>query len=253
MRNVRQIIFPAPRYDDAWAAIAFLERSFGFERHTIHEGADGSVVHGELRLGTASLGVTSATGPATAANPWTTVRSGVYVALPDAAAVDACHARARAAGADIAMPLQDTDYGSRQYSVWDHERHLWCFGTYTHAAPGEASLFLVLRYADRDRAVEWLGRTFGFERVDHAAAAGGRVEVTLGDGRLWIAPSDEDDARWRDDWHATHVVVPDVDAHYRRTREGGARIVSAPEMDGGRRVYYARDLEHFLWSFGDRS
>lgn len=251
MLNGRQTIFPAPRYADAWAAIARLERSFGFERQAVHEGPNGSVAHGELRLGTASVGLSSAAGPPTATNPWTTVRSGIYVALPDAAAVDAHHARALASGADIAMPLEDTDYGSRQYSVWDHERHLWCFGTYTHAAPGEASLFLVLRYPDRERAVTWLDGAFGFTRVRTGAVPPrDRVELRLGEGRLWIAPPAEDDVRWGDDWHVTHVVVPDIEAHYRRAREGGARIVSAPEAAGEGHVYYARDAEDYLWSFG---
>jgi len=51
----------------------------------------------------------------------------VYVYVED---VDAHHARARAAGAEIVRPLQDTDYGSREYSVRDLEGHLWSFGTY---------------------------------------------------------------------------------------------------------------------------
>ena len=110
----RQTVFPAPRYDDAWAAIAFLELCFGFERQTVHEGPNGTVAHGELRFGTASFGLSSANGPVSSDNPWTSVRSGVYVALQDANAVDAHHARAKAAGAVIAMPLEDTDYGSRQ-------------------------------------------------------------------------------------------------------------------------------------------
>ena len=114
MQAHRQTVFPAPRYDDAWAAIAFLELCFGFERQTVHEDPNGKVAHGELRLGTASFGLSSANGPVTSDNPWTSVRSGVYVALPDANAVDAHHAHAKAAGAVIAMPLEDTDYGSRQ-------------------------------------------------------------------------------------------------------------------------------------------
>ena len=114
MQAHRQTVFPAPRYDDAWRAIAFLELCFGFERQTVHEDPNGKVAHGELRLGTASFGLSSANGPVTSDNPWTSVRSGVYVALQDANAVDAHHAHAKAAGAVIAMPLEDADYGSRQ-------------------------------------------------------------------------------------------------------------------------------------------
>jgi uncharacterized glyoxalase superfamily protein PhnB len=50
MQAHRQTVFPAPRYDDAWAAIAFLELCFGFERQTVHEDPNGRVAQGELRL-----------------------------------------------------------------------------------------------------------------------------------------------------------------------------------------------------------
>ena len=102
------------------------------------------------------------------------VRSGVYVALQDANAVDAHHAHAKAAGAVIAMPLEDTDYGSRQYSVWDGDHRLWCFGTYDHAPFGEPTLCLVLRYPDRPATTRWLAHAFRFEPRSRAALPAGR-------------------------------------------------------------------------------
>ena len=57
-----------------------------------------------------------------------------YIVVPDA---DATHARAVAAGATIIRPLQNTDYGSREFAVRDPEGHSWSVGTYdpwaTHA------------------------------------------------------------------------------------------------------------------------
>lgn len=50
-------------------------------------------------------------------------------------AVDAHHERARAAGAEIVMPLVDQDYGGRGYSCRDIEGHLWSFGSYDPWAP----------------------------------------------------------------------------------------------------------------------
>jgi uncharacterized glyoxalase superfamily protein PhnB len=250
----RQTVFPAPRYDDAWAAIAFLELCFGFERQTVHEDPNGQVAHGELRLGTASFGLSSANGPVTSDNPWTSVRSGVYVALQDANAVDAHHARAKAAGAVIAMPLEDTDYGSRQYSVWDGDHRLWCFGTYNHAPFGEPTLFLVLRYPDRPATARWLGHAFGFEPALTSSASGRSAECTelrLGDSALWLSSAPPDHRLWCKDWHATHLVVPDVDAHYDRAQKSGATIVQSPaDTADGARVYWARDAEGYLWSFG---
>ena len=66
-------------------------------------------------------------GPADPGNPWSTTRQGIYVRVDD---VDAHHARAKAAGAEIVRPLADTDYGAREYSVRDLEGNLWSFGTY---------------------------------------------------------------------------------------------------------------------------
>lgn len=54
---------------------------------------------------------------------------------------DAHHDRAKAAGARIVRELQDTDYGSREYSARDFEGNLWSFGTYdprTAAGPEQA-------------------------------------------------------------------------------------------------------------------
>jgi uncharacterized glyoxalase superfamily protein PhnB len=43
---------------------------------------------------------------------------------------DRHHAKATAAGAQVVRGLEDTDYGSREYSVRDLEGNLWSFGTY---------------------------------------------------------------------------------------------------------------------------
>ncbi len=36
----------------------------------------------------------------------------------------------RALGAEVVRPLEDQDYGSRDFSVRDLEGNLWSFGTY---------------------------------------------------------------------------------------------------------------------------
>ena len=50
-----------------------------------------------------------------------------YLIFKDA---DAVHARAKAAGAKIAIEIKDEDYGGRDFSCYDLEGHLWTFGTY---------------------------------------------------------------------------------------------------------------------------
>ena len=116
-----QSIYPALRYDEAKAAIAWLTSALGFEEHQVYEGANGRVEHAELKiagnfimLGSDRDGVTSTT----------------YIALDSPADVDATYRQAKAAGAQIVREPCDTDYGSHEFGVRDPEGHGWSFGTY---------------------------------------------------------------------------------------------------------------------------
>jgi uncharacterized glyoxalase superfamily protein PhnB len=125
-----QTIFPALRYRDAPAAIEWLGRAFGFEPRMVVDGADGTVAHAELDSGGATIMLGTARPPdgdeySAAAPP--PGGSALYVVVEDP---DAHHERARAAGAEIVRELQDTEYGSREYSVRDPEGNVWSFGTY---------------------------------------------------------------------------------------------------------------------------
>jgi uncharacterized glyoxalase superfamily protein PhnB len=248
----RQSIFAALRYKDAWSAIEFLEKGFGFERQALYEGPNHTVAHAEFRLGNASVGLNSAS-PPVPGNHWTTVDAGIYVALPDAAAVNAHHERARAAGAEIARPLQDTDYGSREYSVWDVERHLWSFGTYSHAVAGEPALFIELRYERGQAALDWLTHAFGFERVLVVPGSNGHIahaELKLGDSLLFMSASPDEAGAWGKNRQATYIYVADPDSHYRRAVDAGAKILRPPQdTPYGARAYYTHDPEGFLWGF----
>jgi uncharacterized glyoxalase superfamily protein PhnB len=116
------------RYRDARAAIDWLERAFGFERVSVHEGDDGTIGHAELRLGDDIIMLgTEAAEP----DPRWGARTGtqwIYVAVENA---DAAFERATAAGAEVVMPLTDLEYGSRDFAVRDPEGNLWSFGTYS--------------------------------------------------------------------------------------------------------------------------
>jgi uncharacterized glyoxalase superfamily protein PhnB len=120
-------IFPAIRYQDAPAAIAWLGRAFGFESRMEVPNSEGSIAHAELGIGPGAIMMRSKRANPDPANPWDAVIQGIYVAVDD---VDAHHRRAKEAGAEIAVGLHDTDYGSREYSVRDVEGNLWSFGTY---------------------------------------------------------------------------------------------------------------------------
>jgi uncharacterized glyoxalase superfamily protein PhnB len=118
-------------YDDAPAAIEWLEQAFGFERSSVHEGPDGKIAHAELRFGEGMIMLGSAArndlGMKTA-RELGAVNQGIYVIVDNG--IDAHYEKARAAGAEIVRDIEDTDYGSRNYTVRDPEGNLWSVGTY---------------------------------------------------------------------------------------------------------------------------
>lgn len=127
------IIIPCLRYRDARAAIAWLERAFGFRAQAVY--AEGDLVyHAQLVYGTGMIML----GSVDNGGEW-----GKLVVQPDeiggretqSACVivtdpDAHYARAVAAGAELVIDIADQDYGGRGYACRDLEGHLWWFGSY---------------------------------------------------------------------------------------------------------------------------
>jgi uncharacterized glyoxalase superfamily protein PhnB len=125
-----QNIFPALRYGDADAALAWLTETFGTEERDVHRDGDGHIRHAELKLGDGLivLGCDHQEGFLGGSPPDPRASTiSLYIAVGDP---DAVHARATRAGAEIVRELTDTDYGSREFSVRDLEGNLWSFGTY---------------------------------------------------------------------------------------------------------------------------
>jgi len=133
-----QRIVPFIGYEDAAAAIGFLERAFGFteDRDARYEEA-GVVQHAELEVEGARVYVSTPAGyssPRTLRdscdlarqaydNPW--VIDGHFVEVDD---VDAHHTGAVAAGATILRAPEEPGYGFRVYTAEDPEGHRWMFG-----------------------------------------------------------------------------------------------------------------------------
>ena len=133
---IRPAIIPCLRYENASAAVDFLCRAFGFERHAVHASAadPARIHHAELVREGQMIMVSSTADTAYArAAPMTTVAKAggntqaPYVIVED---VDRHAARARAEGADIFMPPADQDYGGRHYAARDPEGNVWSFGNY---------------------------------------------------------------------------------------------------------------------------
>lgn len=115
-------------YRDPMAAIAWLERAFGFETRMIVEDGKGGVIHSELRL---HDGYIMAVGPPSgrAASPAALEgRSTQSVHVQLAEGLDELCARARAAGEVIEREPADQPYGDRAFTCRDLEEHPWSFG-----------------------------------------------------------------------------------------------------------------------------
>lgn len=131
--HTRSTIMPTMRYRDAHAAIEWLCTVLGFTRHAVYPGPDNTVGHAELTLNGGMIMLGSQKDDAYGKGFKSPREVGgvetrsVYVVVKDA---DAVYARAEAAGAQIVRPLQNTDYGSREFSLRDPEGHSWSVGTY---------------------------------------------------------------------------------------------------------------------------
>jgi uncharacterized glyoxalase superfamily protein PhnB len=126
-------IIPTLRYADANAAIDWLCEAFGFTRHLVVPGEEGTVAHAQLTLGSGMIMLGSALDddyrklqklPADVGGHAT---QSPYIVVPDA---DAHYEKARAAGAKIVREIEDQSYGGRGYACLDPESNLWHFGTY---------------------------------------------------------------------------------------------------------------------------
>jgi uncharacterized glyoxalase superfamily protein PhnB len=130
-RTTEATVSPTLVYADAPAALRFLVEAFGFEETLVVPGeGEGVVAHAELRWplgGGVMLG--SVRQDSVLGEQHAGVAS-VYVVTDEP---DALFARATAAGAEVVLGLQDTDYGSRTFTVKDPEGNLWSFGTYRGA------------------------------------------------------------------------------------------------------------------------
>jgi uncharacterized glyoxalase superfamily protein PhnB len=130
-------VVPMLDYEDAEAAIAWLERAFGFHERYRIPGSKGGIAHAELETGHGIIMLASGPSPhylspkrlreafeparAWSAVPW--VIDGVLVMVDD---VDAHYRRAKEAGA---MILSGPEGGppARRYRVEDLEGHRWMF------------------------------------------------------------------------------------------------------------------------------
>ena len=121
------------RYRDVAAAADWLCTAFGFEKQSVALSGSGAVHYAQLTFGNAMLMLA----------PVRNTSLDRFMKQPDetgGAETQSCYfvvddagvhyARAKAAGAEILLDLQDDVFGGRGYSCRDPEGHIWAFGTY---------------------------------------------------------------------------------------------------------------------------
>lgn len=123
---IAQRVWPYLLYEDGEGAIAWLEHAFGFREVGRSTGAAGGL-HAELEVDRDGaciyLGQPPGGEQGRARVDGTSL---VFVLVED---VDAHHARAVAAGADLREELNDSPSGHRRYRCTDPQGHEWTFAT----------------------------------------------------------------------------------------------------------------------------
>lgn len=121
-------IIPILVYADIEAAHDFLVETFGFTSGGLHRAEDGTVVHGEVRMGDAAVWLHAVAEEHEMATPRGSTQShgGLEVIVEN---VDAHYAHSKAAGARIERPPTDLPYGLREYGARDPESHRWWFSS----------------------------------------------------------------------------------------------------------------------------
>ena len=133
------------------------------------------------------------------------------------------------------------------------------------------SVIPMISYEDGIAALEWLASAFGFRETARLAGPDGRLshgEMEAGGGLIMLAsptPDYQSPRRHREvcaparKWSSIPwiidgvlVYVDDLDAHFRRAKAAGARILSDIEEGPPGRRYRAEDLEGHRWFFFER-
>jgi uncharacterized glyoxalase superfamily protein PhnB len=126
-------------------------------------------------------------------------------------------------------------------------------------------------YEDANAAIDWLCRAFGFELRLKVEGDGGRVEhseLVYGEGVIMVGSPRDKSEKFPymkapkqvggGNTQNMMVYVDDVDAHYKRAREAGAKIVDEPSVhDYGEeywsdRSYGCEDIGGHHWWFTQR-
>jgi uncharacterized glyoxalase superfamily protein PhnB len=113
----------------------------------------------------------------------------------------------------------------------------------------------ILVYEDVGKAVDWLCGAFGFRERLRAAGPGGSIthaQLDIAEGAVMLGRQGAEFRPPRSNEVSQYVTVrvEDVDKHFERVRQCGARILQSPaDKPFGERQYTVEDLGGHRWTF----
>ena len=133
-KNCRSAVIPALRYQDAPAAIDWLCKALGFEKHVVYPNPDGTIGHAQLTFGNGMVML----GSVTQGTPFSDLlrqprdigNAETQTPCLIVSDCDAVYATAKAAGAEMVIDIADMPYGGRASTCRDPEGHIWNVGSF---------------------------------------------------------------------------------------------------------------------------
>jgi PhnB protein len=204
------------------ALLDFLKRAFDAREGEISWSSDGSIAHGDIRVGDSLIEISEAK------PQWPARPCSVHLYVEDA---DACFAQAIGAGAREVTKPENAPYGDRAATVLDPAGNHWFIATRLEGTPIPEGFHSVTPYvitSSADAVMALAKKTFGATERIRVPASDGKVmhaEMQIDDS---VAEFSDGSAEWPPRPSQLHVYVPDTDAAYQRALAAGATSLYAP-------------------------
>ena len=105
-----------------------------------------------------------------------------------------------------------------------------------------------LAYPDVSAASAWLCKAFGFS--ERLRIANHRIQLSFGAGAFILTTASGPASAAASSTHSVMVRVDDVDGHFTRSQQAGARVLGSPTTwPYGERHYAAEDPAGHRWIF----
>lgn len=227
----------------------FLKRAFGAEEHGRYLRPDGSLMHGEVRIGDSIVEMADV--PEDFVGPGATM---LHLYVED---VDAVYKRALEAGAVSLYAPDEKPYGDREAGITDPVGNQWFIGTHKGPSYIPAGLHSVtpgVMARGTAQYIDFLKQAFGAEEAMRHESPDGTVvhaKIRIVDS---IIEMSEAHGIWQPMPGGLHFYHPNVDDAYRRAMDGGAVSLSAPmDQPYGERSATVIDSQGNYWYLASRT